>query len=575
MDCYPGKRLIGTTCEMMLPFTRYPKVMLYILPLYFNPIYNIENITTEIENYVQHKYNIYSTFCFISVSSFLNESSSYYVAFVPMANRGSYSTILTENLLINATDGLLKESFDNFTTDYFDKISDINVSGVVIPNTRSCETNGKKTHFVSRLLTCRHVLFKPNEYVFTPSRTTVRLTNYGTELRFYEYSIDDNKYLRICKERYDNILESLDGHFSSYTLIMIIFSAISLLSLVLTLITYSLFEKLRTLPGKNLMNLVLCLFLYDTFFLVLMVINNPSSEICQFIGIVTHFFMLCCFGSFTACTVHMFRIFGQTKLVLTVTGTGRNHRLFNSYMFCIYASSFMIVTGTVISVYVTSGMTSLGYGRNGRCFISTITTFVATVLVPLIITFVVNITLFVITTYRLKQKVDISAELTNKRKSNKKEMLIFIKLFITTGCMWILLLINFFVNNMSLYVAISGFSTLQGIFIFIAYVCNRRICGLYKDAFSGMSNFVETRYTKPTSESAESCMHSDTTNLNVLDYVKPQTNQCKLQTDSIKLKTDRGKPQTDQGKPQIDNGNQQTDIGKLQTENDNPLTTLL
>lgn len=478
---------------MLLPLSRYQVELQYILPLSFNTDEDHENITRLLHDFVSDTFGANVEFCLMSMSAYWHTPSSTYIAFVTSSGRGSI--VDTENELINITSGLSKVSFKNLFIAYDYRTFRVNITDSISVDSNTCRTGNGKKHLVTELLTCRHVLFSSNEYIVSSDRHKVELPIYGSELQFYEYEIDEEKKLRICIERFDRIIDSLKRGISVYTIVMIICTSISLLCLLLTLLTYCIFPSLRTLPGKNILNMVVSLVLFHSFYMVLMIMEESENAACKFVGIMTHFSVLSCFGSFTVCTVHMFRIFGQTKLSSTVMGQSGN-RLFCLYLLFAYGSSTTIVTSNIVVIYITSGMTSIGYGRNGKCFVSAINSFIITVLVPLVITFVVNFALYIITTYRLKKKVELTAKLTNNTNHSKKEFVIFIRLFLTTGCSWILLLINFFVNEIAIYVAISGLNTLQGILIFIAYICNKRTFNMYGEKFFGKSDMISRRNTK-------------------------------------------------------------------------------
>lgn len=482
--------------------------MWYLLPISFTPTDSAQNIQKEIQHYVLRRYKFILKLCFISVTSFMNGTSSNYVALTKLVPERDI--IEFENQLINITTGLLKAYFNSFSASYHYELFKMDFKKI---KSLRCAIKGQRVNLVTHFLTCRHIIFKPGDYNIMSKNQNVVLINYESELQYYEYQVDDKKNLRICLERFDHILSTLEKSYSIYTVAMIICTSISVLCLFLTLITYCLFQKLRTLPGKNTMIMVSNLLLFNTFYLSLMVLNESisSNGVCQFIGVMTHFFMLCCFGSFTVCTVHMFRIFGRTKLVTTVLGQ-KGKRLFCIYMLSVYGSSCFILTTNILAFYISTGMTSVGYDRNGKCFISTLTSFVITVLLPLILTFLLNITLYIITTYRLKKKINLSAELTKTRDSNRKEMCIFIKLFITTGCLWILQLVNFFVNNIAMYVVVFALNALQGVFIFTAYVCNRRILNMYRGIFFrgrySVFNQRDTKHTESTFASNKKESHN-------------------------------------------------------------------
>lgn len=121
---------------------------------------------------------------------------------------------------------------------------------------------------------------------------------------------------------------------------------------------------------------------------------------------------------------------------------------------------------------------------------SLIQSFVATVMTPMMITFCINIILYSVTIYNLKKKTSSNAAITCGSRVNKQQLSIFIKLFVTTGCSWMLLIINVFVDKMLIYVIIAGLNILQGLYVFIAYMCNKRVYRMYTNKFCGARQLV-------------------------------------------------------------------------------------
>ena len=70
--------------------------------------------------------------------------------------------------------------------------------------------------------------------------------------------------------------------------------SVSVLSLLVLLVVYSAFKELRTLPGKNLINLSFAMIFYHMFLFVAGLRNN--QVLCTGIAILLHYFLLCSFA---------------------------------------------------------------------------------------------------------------------------------------------------------------------------------------------------------------------------------------------------------------------------------------
>ncbi|CAC5413176.1 unnamed protein product [Mytilus coruscus] len=410
------------------------------------------------------------------------KSSSYFVEIDILIF--SYEFIADiEQVLIGYSSRLFKSSDRMDLTVKYDYQSILNNENTEFENTTFC-VNGNRS-LISNLLVCRHDIFTQREYRLSTKDNEIILDDFDAKFQFYQYHIDSEKNLRICIEDFYRIVNLNDKNDVVYLAIMVTCTVISVLCLLMTLITYCLFSSLKTLPGKNIMSLVFSLLVYNILYLILMIVDDADTTVCQIIGIGTHFFLLSTFGCFTMGTVHMFRIFGHDSLSSTLKANQSNYT-FKIYTASAYCSAAAIVVMNIIILRINTG-TFTGYGHNNKCFIANDQSFIATVLVPLVITFSINVILNLITTYKLYKKIYSNSAVSAVSKKNKKEISIFIKLFITTGCSWILLLINFFVNKEPISIAIAGLNGMQGLYIFIAYIFNERIYRMYKSKLIGLT----------------------------------------------------------------------------------------
>jgi hypothetical protein len=129
----------------------------------------------------------------------------------------------------------------------------------------------------------------------------------------------------------------------------------------------------------------------------------------------------------------------------------------------------------------------------------------------MILTFIINITLYSITVHTLKGKIRLNTAIAGISKLNGNELQIFVKLFVTTGCSWILLLVNVFVDEMLIYVIIAGLNSLQGLYVFIAYILNKRIYNMYRSKFSALCGLTSrSRETTMTSLCRPRCATIET-----------------------------------------------------------------
>jgi hypothetical protein len=328
---------------------------------------------------------------------------------------------------------------------------------------------------LSNILICRHVNFDRDEYNEVDGK--VKINGFRNIFYFYQYYIDVSNKLWLCVEDFDKLQEDGGGGGSDlvYFVILISCNMISVVFLLMTITTYCIFPNLRTVPGKNIMSLSVSLTLhYITFSLVML--TNETGAWCKILAVFAHYFLLSSFGCLSVCAWHMFKIFGPGSIASSMAAT-RNKHVTCWYLIYTYVSPLILITGNIIfSVVSTSGV-YIGYGDR-KCFISSKESVIATLIVPLTLLSGVDIILYSVTVYTLRQRPNM-----NNNTMDKKDVWIFIKLFTTTGCSWILLLINVFIYNQVVTVIIASINSLQGLYIFLAYVFNKRIYNMYASKF--------------------------------------------------------------------------------------------
>lgn len=470
--------MIGGSCEQYLPTSLYSQPLAYVFPFVLTSRYSHSEITQILQKDSNEMLSFSTSLCIKPKA----KSISYFVRIDIMISSYEYIADI-EAILIDYSSRLLKSSSKRNITVKYDYQSILTDENIEFDNFTVCVNRNRS--LISNLLVCRHVLFTQSEYRLSPKNNEIILDGYDAKFQFYQYHVDSEKILRICIKDFYRIVNLDDKNDVVYLAIMITCTVISVLCLLATLITYCLFSALKTLPGKNIMSLVFSLLIYNILYLILILVDAADTTVCKVIGIVTHFFLLSTFGCFTMGTVHMFRIFGHDSLSSTLKANQSKYT-FKIYTALAYGSAATIVVINITVLHISTG-TFTGYGYNNKCFISNVQSFIATVLVPLIITFIINIILYSITTYKLYKKIYSNSAVSAVSKTNKKEISIFIKLFTTTGCTWILLLINFFVNKTPISIAIAVLNGFQGLYIFIAYIFNERIYRMYKSEIIGLT----------------------------------------------------------------------------------------
>ncbi|GFO38053.1 myosin-10 [Plakobranchus ocellatus] len=309
----------------------------------------------------------------------------------------------------------------------------------------------------------------------------------------------------------------------------------SAVCLAFTLLTYYLFPCLRSLPGKSTMCLVTALLQTIILFFVGGFLEE-SSLACQIVGVLTHFFLLSAFMWMLVCTVHMYSVFSNIMVHTSTT----IYEGINRFAFYMMLSTFvpgLIVTSTISANYflydssysyraeepphkynsdpeeidteffscTSNNTVRIGYGH-GICYLSNKMSLLLAGALPIAFLCVTNLIIFILTLLALRRLSD--HEKTARREA-RDHLLIYLKLSTLTGINWLPCTAAAFVSSSfvwysflilcglqelfekatslkSLHVIIIShvnYICFQGLYIFISFVCNKRVLNLYKQRF--------------------------------------------------------------------------------------------
>lgn len=148
------------------------------------------------------------------------------------------------------------------------------------------------------------------------------------------------------------------------------------------------------------------------------------------------------------------------------------------YALYAFGGSALIVGVNVISTLVVSENKLSGYDKMSTLLTYKIA-FIITLIVPLIFMCVTNILFYILTAYKLFSAPDVE-----KESGNRLHFSVYVKLFSLTGLSWVLQIVDMFVELSFFTYIVAVLNGLQGLFIFLSYVCNKRTLKMYANVFS-------------------------------------------------------------------------------------------
>ncbi|XP_071956956.1 uncharacterized protein [Antedon mediterranea] len=283
-----------------------------------------------------------------------------------------------------------------------------------------------------------------------------------------------NDTVKICLTSVENEIS-----YDVQTIISVVGCILSLFALALTFIVYSLLPSLRTLPGKSIMSLTVALFAAQ-FILTFGAGQTNNSIFCTLIAVTMHFFWLASFFWMSVLAYDVSKTFNNTHN----RNASDDRKSFTKYSVKAWGIPFAIV---VICFILSLNVKSLDfeYGSTSSCWISN---YVVSLIIfggPVLSAVCLNMFFFARMVHGVRGTMKTSATL-RKRVSTAQsysELKIYLKITSLMGFSWIFGFIATFTGAEILWYFFIVLCSLQGVFIFMSFVCNARVYGLLREKY--------------------------------------------------------------------------------------------
>ncbi|KAK7004839.1 adhesion G protein-coupled receptor E4P, partial [Biomphalaria glabrata] len=346
---------------------------------------------------------------------------------------------------------------------------------------------------VTLLLLCRHVHFSSGSYqmnvdysVLPPEvqieidlfETTIYITD-QRDLKMVD--VDEDGGLNVCVELLDKLIGQQQSFLSlmsktskgtdlvEYTVSVVCFVA-SIICLILTLLTYVIFPVLRTEAGINNMFLSGSLLLAQVSSLASLH-SVRASTLCTWLGVLTHFLWLWNFTWSFICSYHMY------KVLVPSSTTVQPRKLWMTIFCSVLFPTLIIVTTIVLSFVIPNGQI-ICYGFS-MCYLNTAFLFGVTMISSLSALTVINILFFAVTVYKLCKAENLQSSLGPNGENYS--WFIYMIIFSAIGSFWTVAIIDANIDSVVLGILSPILNGLQGVTIFISFLCNRRVLSLYRE----------------------------------------------------------------------------------------------
>ena len=250
--------------------------------------------------------------------------------------------------------------------------------------------------------------------------------------------------------------------------------SVSTICHVLLLVTYGLFPQLRNVPGLNFMNLSFSMCLSQVVWLI-GTAHFQGTVVCKIFAILEHYLLNVSFLVMSVISHHTSHVFSQPF-------TGRFANISRSRF--IKYSVFMWLTPAVfVAVCVALDYTKVfvvDYGAN--CWMGTATSKLYLFQIPLAIQLLFNIFKLIQTAKSLSR--DDKERQALQIKKGKQNLHICTKLATLLGFPWLFAFLGLLFPNVEAFDYLFGFFVcLQGLYIGVAFLFNKKILKLYTDGW--------------------------------------------------------------------------------------------
>ncbi len=321
--------------------------------------------------------------------------------------------------------------------------------------------------------TCEKVLLTKDEIIKGPSGILINTKAGSVNVSSRDYVSMANGSLLVCQSVV-TIGESNSTIIPNTAMLVLssIGSAISLLALLITLVTYLIFPKLQTIPGKCVMSLTICLFLAQLVFLI-----NPvfvaSQSACVAIAAINHGLWLAVFCWMNVLAFDLSSTFANMSKIANIP---QNIKRF--FVYSAYAWSLPLQIVVICLVLHFTDITIFQYGSSTLCWISGFWPLLGAFGIPVLTIICANFILFVRAAIYLHAAMKI-AKRARSDKNDHHKLILYIKLSSLMGFTWVFgFLANINALDFLWYIFII-FNSIQGVYIFLTFSFTKRIRAMW------------------------------------------------------------------------------------------------
>ncbi|KAJ8030636.1 Latrophilin-like protein LAT-2 [Holothuria leucospilota] len=368
-------------------------------------------------------------------------------------------------------------------------------------------TQGGKT--TCPFLTLNSALFEPEN---NGSKILIYKKNETVRLTPDMYKLYPNGSIQVC-----NFLQNSGTvyykFFPEYSHLEAILSTIgislSIAALSFTLLTYCVFSKVRS-RLVNILIMILCACLIPAQILLIFAgVATVSTELCAVVSGLGHFLWLAAFTTTSVLGFALSQTFSLQKQV--IRGSKPSWKTVVLFVLICFGPPTLI-SGTLLVLYFMDAVPfNITYGSSSGCWIGEQSINFFFFGIPIAVCLLVNLSFFL----RITLSIFIQMRRSQRARKGKEgsklhEAFIYIKIFVILGLTWIFGFLAAVTNIQFLWYVFTLLTSLQGVFIFLAFTVKFRIWRMWGKKFGLVRSDLSSRSTP--SRSKRSCDKHSTNN---------------------------------------------------------------
>lgn len=314
-------------------------------------------------------------------------------------------------------------------------------------------------------VSCQHV--KLNSSLYIVHNDSVEVLRTGQRIPLANVILtDDHVYL--CVDDLQNIPDFSIA--SSLGITTIVVLSLSLLCLSVRIVLHVCLPCFATSPMRLQLGLCVTLFLAYLAFL-LGPLAGENTQPCRILAIIIHWTFIASFFWMLVIAVDMWWLFRPSGTFVKIHD---GHGFFWRYCIVALLSPSLIVSSSIATDHSDATATfQPQYGR-ALCFINGPLAMVIFFVVPIACVVALNSILFVVTSFNLHRALSSNRRFTGNNW--RRELNLYARFFTLMGITWLFGVLAPLVNSYDAlwYLFVVG-SGLQGVYIFVAFVCTRKV----------------------------------------------------------------------------------------------------